>query len=161
VDEIEKLAAGRDHLSVSTMNVRSDRHPMMLPHLVRAELWLSYLDPKSADRIQLEAAELLKDAPYDAELVALGDRPPKRKRDVDTRLAKELKAVAHQWKIPLKVESSTWPSVAGLAPPKVACVCGLGPVTREPGTPHEAVQRISLIQRTLLLAAFLAGQPAK
>ena len=44
---------------------------------------------------------------------------------------------------------------AGLVPERTACLCGLGPVARDLGTPHEAVQRISLVQRTLLLARYL------
>jgi hypothetical protein len=40
---------------------------------------------------------------------------------------------------------------------RAACVCGLGPVARDLGTPQEAVQRISLVQRTLLLADYLGG----
>jgi D-alanine-D-alanine ligase len=43
-------------------------------------------------------------------------------------------------------------------PVKTPCLCGLGPVARELSTPNEAVQRISLVQRTLLLAEFLANQ---
>ena len=34
-----------------------------------------------------------------------------------------------------------------------------GPVARDLGTPNESVQRIGLIQRTLLLAEFLARHP--
>jgi D-alanine-D-alanine ligase len=41
---------------------------------------------------------------------------------------------------------------------KTPCLCGMGPVARDLGTPNEAVQRISLVQRTLLLAEFLANQ---
>jgi len=37
-------------------------------------------------------------------------------------------------------------------------LCGLGPVARDTYTPDESVDRISLMQRTLLLAEFLARQ---
>jgi hypothetical protein len=63
--------------------------------------------------------------------------------------------VAVQWEIPLNKETSLWPSVAGLVPPQVPVVCGLGPVARGLYTGQEAVSRISLVQRTLLLAAYL------
>lgn len=52
--------------------------------------------------------------------------------------------------------SSAWPSVAGLVPSRTPCVCGLGPVAFDVQTPHERVQRISLVQRTLVLADYLA-----
>jgi hypothetical protein len=35
-------------------------------------------------------------------------------------------------------------------------VCGVGPVARDLYTPHEAVNRISLMQRTLLMVELLA-----
>ena len=74
------------------------------------------------------------------------------------RLSRALEAVAREWEIPLRRESSTWPSVAGLVGSKTACVCGIGPVCRDWGTPTEAVQRISLVQRTLLVAEYLVSQ---
>jgi hypothetical protein len=70
-------------------------------------------------------------------------------------LAKSLADVAGQWDIPLKRESSVWPSVAGLVPAAKGVVCGVGPVARDLYTPAESVDRISLVQRTLLLAEFL------
>ncbi len=48
--------------------------------------------------------------------------------------------------------------MAGLVPEPASVVCGVGPVTRDRGTPDEAVQRISLVQRTLLLAEYLIGR---
>ncbi len=63
--------------------------------------------------------------------------------------------LAQRWEIPLETESSIWPSVAGLALDPAGVVCGLAPVARDLYTPHEAVQRISLVQRALLLAQFI------
>jgi D-alanine-D-alanine ligase len=48
--------------------------------------------------------------------------------------------------------------VAGLVPSSRAVICGLGPVARDVDTPQEAVLRLSLMQRTLLLAQYLSGQ---
>ena len=47
------------------------------------------------------------------------------------------------------------PSAAGLVPPQVPVICGIGPIARDLFTTQEAVNRISLIQRTLLIADFL------
>jgi len=71
-------------------------------------------------------------------------------------LARSLAAVAQKWEIPLAQESSVWPSVGGLVPPRIPVVCGAGPVSKDLYTPQEAVNRASLIQRTLLIAQFLA-----
>jgi len=90
------------------------------------------------------------------ELRLISDRPPMRERRANLQLARSLEQVAEEWGIPLSHESSVWPSVAGLVPSKVACVCSVGPDARDLGTPQEAVQRISLVQRTLLLTQFLA-----
>ena len=90
-------------------------------------------------------------------LELISDRPPMGERRVNTELARVLERTANRWEIPLKRESSVWPSVAGLVGNRAACVCGLGPVARDLGTPQEAVQRISLVQRTLLLADYLGG----
>ncbi len=84
-----------------------------------------------------------------------------RERRATLRLAKALQHVADDWEIPFKRESSVWPSVAGLVPAKTACLCGVGPVARDLGTPHEAVLRLSLVQRTLLLSEFLAREIRK
>ena len=80
-----------------------------------------------------------------------------RERNINLKLLKSLSDVARQWDIPLKQESSLLPSVAGLVPGKVPVVCGIGPVAKNLYTPQEAVKRISLMQRTLLIAEFLAG----
>jgi D-alanine-D-alanine ligase len=74
------------------------------------------------------------------------------------RLAKAFQSVADELDIPVGSTSSAWPSVAGLVPAKVDCLCGIGPVARELRSPEEAVQRISLVQRTLLLAQYLAKE---
>jgi hypothetical protein len=73
-------------------------------------------------------------------------------------MADSLANAARRWEIPLERETSVSPSVAGLVPATTPCLCGVGPVGRDLGTPHESVQRISLIQRTLLLAQFLLEQ---
>lgn len=63
-----------------------------------------------------------------------------------------------EWELPLKREPSVWPSVAELVPAMTPCLCGVGPVARDVSTPQEAVERISLVERTLLLAQFLAEE---
>jgi hypothetical protein len=50
--------------------------------------------------------------------------------------------------------------VAGLAPPDTATLCGLGAEATGVSTPIAAVSRMSLVQRTLLLAQYLAEEAA-
>ena len=132
-----------------------------LPHRVTATILVTYPMPAVADEVEQRMRSKLDKRGPRWELKATSDRPPMKERRSTLQLAKNLAKVAEQWEIPLKRESSTWPSVAGLVPAKTACLCGVGPVARELGTPHEAVLRISLVQRTLLLAEFLAREIRK
>jgi len=156
LDRISRLGSKERRLSVSTMELRTERHTMMTPHRVNADLLVTYLDKAAADETEQKMREILGKGGPKWELNAYADRPPMKERANSKRLAKSLAQIAQRWEIPLKLESSTYPSVAGLVPAKTACICGIGPVTRDRGTPHEAVQRISLVQRTLLLAQYLA-----
>ena len=111
----------------------------------------------TADQVEEQMRKLLDKKGPRWELDLLSDRPPMKERRATVQLAKKLTEIAQEWEIPLKRESSVWPSVAGLVPAKTACLCGIGPVARDIGTPHEAVQRISLVQRTLLLAEYMVS----
>jgi D-alanine-D-alanine ligase len=155
---LERLSSSERGVSVSTIDVGCERHPMMLPHRVTARVLLTYRDDAVADAVAGDIGAAFEKSRYKCRLVVEADRPPMRERDINRRLAKALTKTADEWKIPLTRESSAWPSVGGLVGSKIACVCGIGPVARDRGTPAEAVQRIGLVQRTLLLAEFLAGQ---
>jgi D-alanine-D-alanine ligase len=89
-------------------------------------------------------------------LKRISDRPAMNDSHASLKLFKSLSEVARRWDIPLEQESSVLPSAAGLVPIHVPVICGVGPVARDLYTPQEAVNRISLIQRTLLAAEFLA-----
>jgi hypothetical protein len=76
-------------------------------------------------------------------------------RNSNRYLAKKLTNIAEKWDIPIAQESSLWPTIGGLVPTSTGAVCGLGPIARNLYTPQEAVQRVSVLRRTLLLAEFL------
>jgi D-alanine-D-alanine ligase len=158
LEELAELTSHKDRISISTLDMRTERHPMRLPHRITATVLVTYPDPGAIEPLEEKMWETLgKNGPR-WELELLSDRPPMRERSGNQRLAKSLMEVAKQWEIPLNSESSTFPSVAGMIPVKTPCLCGIGPVARDLSTPSEAVQRISLVQRTLLLAEFLAKQ---
>jgi D-alanine-D-alanine ligase len=156
LEQLAQLSAQKERVSVSALEVRTERLPMLLPHRVAATILVTYPEPMIAATIEARMREMIGKKGLRCELEPISDRPPMTERRATLRLAKALQRVADDWEIPLKRESSVWPSVAGLVPSRTACLCGVGPVARDLGTPHEAVQRISLIQRTLLLAEFLA-----
>ena len=118
---------------------------------------MTYPDAKIADEMEATMREALGRKGPRWELEMVSDRPPMKERRNAKPLFRAMVEAAAKWEIPLEHESSVWPSVAGLVPSRVPCVCGIGPVARDLGTPQEAVQRISLVQRTLLLAEFLTA----
>jgi D-alanine-D-alanine ligase len=79
-------------------------------------------------------------------------------REGNQLLLQRIEEAAATWDIPLGAETSASPSVAGLVPEGTAVICGLGPITNDLYTPHEAVQRTSLLQHTLLLSQFLGRE---
>jgi D-alanine-D-alanine ligase len=138
---------------VSAVDIRSDAYPRLLPHRVVATLQISFPNQVAADRLERCIVEILNKTK--TELALLSTRPSMPSRRINNALLKRLRAVATEWEIPVNTETSLWPSVAGLVPPKVPVVCGVGPVARGLYTGQEAVSRISLVQRTLLLAEYL------
>jgi len=155
---LSQLGSQRSRVSLSVLDVKSERYTMRLPHRVSATLLLTYPDPRAGDEAEERIRVALGKKGPKWELVREADRPPMKERPLGVRLLKTLSAVAEDHGIQLVRESSAWASVAGLVPAKVACLCGFGPLTRDRGTPNEAVQRISLVQRTLVLADFLARE---
>jgi D-alanine-D-alanine ligase len=154
--EIARLSSKKDRLAVSTLGIRSERFPMLLPHRIKAKLLLNYLDVRHANEAEQRFREFLKDSKFKVSLQLISERPPMKERRGNLQLAKSLESVAKEWEMPLSKDSSLWPSVGGLAPAKTSTICGLGPAAKDLYTPREAVNRTSLIQRTLLLALFLA-----
>ena len=131
---------------------------MRLPHRVTAHLLMTYPDPKVADQVEARMRSILGSGGPKWELAVQSDRPPLREKPINNRFLKAIAEIAAGQRVELKKDSSSWASVAGLVPPKVACLCGVSPVARDRGTPQESIQRISLIQRTLVLAELLAAE---
>jgi len=156
LEEFSQLTSREKRVSVSAIDVKTETLPMRVPHRVTATVMVTYPDLNVVEQLEERMRALLGKKGPRWELDQISDRPPMKERRSTLQLAKELSQVAEEWEIPFKRESSVWPSVAGLVPAKTACLCGVGPVARDLGTPHESVQRISLVQRTLLLAEFLA-----
>jgi len=156
IQEIAALPSKQKRISISPVEFESKRYPMVLPHHLSVVLMMTYLEETDADDLKEEMEGLLKKSGFNWELDLLSDRPPLIERRNSLGLLDSLTKIAQKWEIPLAKESSVWPSAAGLVPPSVAALCGVGPVALNLYTPREAIQRVSLVQRTLLLAEFLA-----
>ncbi len=158
IEEISKLSSRKDRLSLSAVDIETEAFPMLLPHRVITTLLMSFLEPKLADMTENQIRERLKGAGFRTRLERMADRPPMKDRKINNRLGKALSFLADEWDIPFPTESSLWPSVGGLVPAKTPVICGVGPAARDLYTPQECVNRTSLIQRTILLAEFLAKE---
>jgi D-alanine-D-alanine ligase len=156
IQELTGLSSRKDRISLAVMDMNTVRMSVYLPHQVTATLALSYQDPKLADAIEERMNEICRTQAFKWSLKRISDRPEMKDSRSGRKLFKSLSEVAQKWEIPLSQESSVLTSVGGLVPNRVPVLCGIGPVGRDLYTPQEAVNRISLIQRTLLIAEFLA-----
>ncbi|QTA86575.1 ATP-grasp domain-containing protein [Desulfonema magnum] len=161
IDKLEKmisLSSRKDRLALAVVDMKTESFLSSPAHRVAVTFVISYLDPKLADLCEENVHAVLAHKGVRWSLKKISERPPMKKTKGNDQLAKTLDKVARKWDIPLTVESSVVPSAAGLIPVKVPVICGLGPVARDRYTPQEAISRISLIQRTLLLTEFLAEE---
>jgi D-alanine-D-alanine ligase len=155
LEDFSQITSQKERVSVSALNIKSDALPMHVPHRVTSNIVVTHPDTATAESVEEKMRSLVPKGGPRWELERISERPAMQQRSSTMELARSLKRVAEQWDIPLKTESSAWASIAGLVPARTACLCGVGPVARNLGTPEESVQRISLVQRTLLLARYL------
>ena len=158
ISEITKLSSRKESVAVSVIDVHSDAFPMLLPHRGSATILLNYLDSKIADSVEKNMKEILHKDGFHSTLEIISDRPPMKERRINTALAKSLAKVAEEFEMPLDKGSVLFASAGGLVPASVPVVCGIGPVAHDLYTPQESIDRISIMQRTLLIAEFLAKE---
>ncbi|MEW8287775.1 MAG: ATP-grasp domain-containing protein [Candidatus Thiodiazotropha endolucinida] len=153
LEDVARLTESKSRLAVSTVEMHTQSYPRLLPHRVDATLQASFPNTRAADQLEERIMAIL--SKKQADLALLSRRPAMPSRRINNGLLKSLRETANEWDIPLNTETSLWPSVAGLVPPQVPVICGLGPEGRGLYTGQEAVSRISLVERTLLLAEYL------
>ena len=156
LERMVALTSRKERVAVAASKINAKGLPGRLPHVIRAEVLVSHTGVAERDRIDGELRKILGKEGYRWDLEAVADRPAFLRRKVSQALLKKVEAVSERWELPCSTDSSLSPSVAGLIPERTAVLCGIGPIVQDPSTPHEAVQRISLMQTTLLLAGALA-----
>lgn len=156
-----RLTSRGKRIAVAARDIHSDSYPRHLPHRFSCTLLLNYGDITQADETQDAIRRIFGKKDYRWDLNLISDRPPMKKRKRNERISKVYQRLAEELEIPLAMESSLYPSVAGLAPATPAVICGVGPVAHHVFTPEESLSRISLMQRTLLLARYLQSQARK
>ncbi len=159
-DQVGALSRPEEKLTVALQEIYSERYSMLLPHRIRATIYVTFLDPALADQAELELKQLLAvnqndpDKP-DIYLERLEERPPLNRSASTELLVKELQKISENWNLPFGAESSLLPSAAGEIPEGIPVICGFGPASRDMFTPHECIHRGELLQRILLLTQYL------
>ncbi len=156
---LERMAAltnRKERVAVAATRIDAKGLPGQLPHTIRAEVQVSHPGEAERDRIDGELRKILGKDGHRWDLESIADRPAFTRRSLSQALLKRVETVGERWQVPCESDSSLSPSVAGLIPERTGALCGFGPTVHDPYTPQEAVQRISLMQTTLLLAGTLA-----
>jgi len=153
--ELTDALCRREGVTVDFVGMETEGFPMRSPHKIHMTMLVGYLDSQKADESIERVRKILNGSRFKIRLELISDRPPMKKRPVNRDLALSLEKVAVDWDIPLQIDTSVWPCAGGLVPKGIPVVGGIGPIARDMYTPHEAVNRTSLIQRALLLAQFL------
>lgn len=156
IEQLSSLSSKKDRIAVAAIEIQTNSFPMLLPHRIQATLLTSYPTQKAGNELDEKIRQTLGMSKIKWNLEMASNRPPMRTKKRKNQLVDSLKEVAAAWDIPFGVESSVWPSVAGLVQQGNPVLCGMGPVVRDLYTAREAVERISIIQRTLLLSEYLA-----
>ena len=116
---------------------------------------ISYYKSEVANKAEDDIRTILGKKGPKWRLNLISDRAEMPMRRENRAYFNEILEIADELEIPISHSTSAIPSVAGLVPKGVGVICGLGPMVDAPHTPHEAVQRVSLFQRTILLSEIL------
>lgn len=155
LDQVSELSSRKNRVGVAAVDIRTEAFPQRIPHRARVTLQVSYPTQEKMQGLEGAMKQILKGEGLRWDLALASDRPPMVEQRGNGMMTDELITLAGDWDIPLSTETSLWPSSAGLVFPPVPVLCGLGPVARDLYTAREAVSRMSLVQRTLLMAQYL------
>ena len=157
-DALAKLSSRREKIALSAVNIETDAYPMLLPHRVRITLLSSFATIKAGDRLEDQMKKTLGKGRIKWSLECIANRPPMKTKKRSNSQIESLRSIARQWDLPLVLESSVMPSVGGLVKQGTPVLCGMGPCARDLYTSRECIERVSLVQRTLLLSQYLVSK---
>ncbi len=158
LDQLSKLSTRKERIAVSAVDIKTEAHPGMIPHRAIVQIQMTYPSKDKGVQLEKQIKEILSGDDFKWMLARQSDRPPMVERKTNIKFFGQMEQVAADWDIPLARESSLMPSVAGLVPPSVGALCGVGPVAHNIYTSRESIERISLVQRTLLLSELILEQ---
>ena len=156
LERIAQLTSRKRAVSVSILDLSTEGHALHLPHRVTAGLLATYRDPEQADELHREIRAILGRGGCRWELTMDWDLPPMPETAGSGALLEALNGAGGAHGVEFRRETSSVASLAGLVGADTPCVCGVGPAAHDRGTPGESIERIGLIERTVVLAEFLA-----
>jgi len=158
IEALAKLTHRRNKTALSAVNIKTDGYPMLLPHRARIMILSSFPSVKAGDRLEEEMKNILGRGKIKWSLECVSNRPPMKTKKRGNRLISSLQHISKQWDIPLEFEASVLPSVGGLVKQGKLVLCGMGPCARDLYTSRECIERVSLVQRTLLFSQYLTSK---
>ena len=158
--KIGSLSRPDEKLTVAVQEVHSERYSVLLPHRIRATVYVTFLDSTMADEAEKELHKAFTLAEEEQEDTAvfiekLEERPSLNRSAAGEQMIAQLKKISEEWSLPFGVEASLLPSAAGEVPEDIPVICGFSPASRDMFTPHECIHRGELLQRALLLTLYL------
>ncbi len=155
-EKLKEISRPEQRLTVAIHDVHSERYSVLLPHRVKATIYVTFLEEEIAQDAEKQIKELFKynTRGIQSYVEKLVERPPLQRKK-NNPLMKRLSVLCEEWKIPYGIESSLLASAAGEIPQTVPVICGFGPASKGLYTPNEAINRAELIQRSFLLAMLL------
>ena len=156
LESIAQLTSRSKAVSVSILDLSTQGYALHLPHQVKAEIMITYQQSDRADAVEKEIRTILGRRGCRWELTMDWDRPPMPETPDNAALLDKWNDVADYHGLSFERTTSSIASLGGLAGESVPTLCGVGPAAQSRGTPNESVERISLIERTLVLAEYLA-----
>jgi hypothetical protein len=158
VEELARLSSRKERIALSAVKVANDAFSMLLPHRVQVTLVSSFAKIKSGDELEEKMKQVLGKGDIKWSLDCVSNRPPMKVKKRGNLQIEALENIANQWDMPLETVSSLWPSVGGLVKQGTPVICGMGPSVKDLYTSRECIERVSLIQRTLLLSQYLISK---
>ncbi|ABR49863.1 D-alanine--D-alanine ligase domain protein [Alkaliphilus metalliredigens QYMF] len=155
-EKLKEISSPDQRLTVAIHDVHSERYSVLLPHRVRATVYVTFLEEKMARDAETQIKEVFKSNARGMKTYVekLEERPPLLRKK-NNPIVKRLGELCEEWNIPFGIESSLLATAAGEVPSSVPVICGFGPASKGLYTPNEAIHRGEMIQRSFLLSMLL------
>ena len=156
LERIAQLTSRSKSVSVSILDLATQGYALHLPHQVRAGILITYQEAEQAAALEKEIRAILGRRGRRWELTQDWDRPPMAEAPENAALLARWNEVADHHSLRFERTTSSVASLGGLVGTSTPSLCGVGPAADSRGMPNESIERISLIERTLVLTEFLA-----